>query len=160
MKKGVLIVSVLLAVLVVGGIYFFLQNSSNNQTSNQATGTINNSNQIAVGEPNPTADETSSDASTPKSYDIEISGYSFLPSTLTINVGDDVTWTNMDSAPHTVTSDSGSELNSGTLSGESSGGYYSSPTSGGTYSHTFSSAGTYAYHCNLHASMKGTIVVE
>ncbi|MEK6917789.1 MAG: plastocyanin/azurin family copper-binding protein [Nanoarchaeota archaeon] len=54
----------------------------------------------------------------------------------------------MDSAPHTVTSDSGSELNSGTIS------------NGGVYSHTFNTAGTYKYHCAFHTSMKATVIVQ
>ncbi|HTZ41834.1 MAG TPA: plastocyanin/azurin family copper-binding protein [Candidatus Omnitrophota bacterium] len=31
---------------------------------------------------------------------------------------------------------------------------------GGTYSHTFAAAGTYSYHCSIHPSMKGTIIVQ
>ncbi|MDO8528533.1 MAG: cupredoxin family copper-binding protein [Nanoarchaeota archaeon] len=78
---------------------------------------------------------------------VKISNFAFSPSTLTINVGGKVVWTNMDSAPHTVVSDSGNEISSSSLS------------NGGTYSHTFNTAGTYDYHCSIHPSMKGTIVV-
>lgn len=57
----------------------------------------------------------------------------------------------MDAAPHTVTSDVGSvknELDSPTLA------------KGYTYSHTFNEIGTYAYHCSIHTSMKGKIIVD
>jgi len=86
-------------------------------------------------------------SSNPQSYDIEIKSFSFTPSTLTIKKGDSVTWKNEDSAPHTIDSDSGTELNSLTLS------------NGQTYSHTFNTVGTFAYHCNVHPSMKATITV-
>ena len=80
--------------------------------------------------------------------DIEISGFAFNPSELTINKGDTVIWTNKDSASHTVSSDSGSELGSGMLS------------NGQAYSHTFDSAGTFEYHCSVHPSMKAKIIVR
>jgi plastocyanin len=39
---------------------------------------------------------------------------------------------------------------------------FSSPTlaTGATYQFTFTHAGTYAYHCSIHPSMKGTIIVQ
>ena len=79
---------------------------------------------------------------------VNIAGFAFSPSTVTINVGDSVQWENKDSASHTVTSDSGSELDSPTLS------------KNGVYSHTFTKAGTFAYHCTLHPGMKGTVIVK
>lgn len=79
---------------------------------------------------------------------VNIQDFAFAPSTMTVKVGTAVTWVNLDSAPHTVVSDSGSEISSGTLS------------KGQTYSHTFNTPGTYAYHCGVHTSMKGTVVVE
>jgi len=79
---------------------------------------------------------------------VSIKDFAFDPATVTVNVGAAVTWVNQDSAPHTVTSDSGGELSSGTLS------------NGQSYSHTFNAKGTYTYHCGIHRSMKGTVNVE
>ena len=81
-----------------------------------------------------------------QSNSVTISNYSFSPQTLTIKIGTTVTWTNKDLAKHTVTADDGS---------------FESPFfgQGGTYSHTFSEAGTFAYHCSPHPYMKATIVV-
>ena len=73
--------------------------------------------------------------------------YSFRPGTITINAGDSVTWTNSSDAPHTVTSDSGSELASSELDEDQ------------TFSHTFDSTGTFAYHCTIHDYMTGTVKV-
>jgi plastocyanin len=73
--------------------------------------------------------------------------YFFGPQTQYANVGETVTWTNGTDAPHTVTSDSGSELASGNLA------------DGDTFDHTFAAEGTFAYHCTIHSYMKGKIIV-
>jgi amicyanin len=83
-----------------------------------------------------------------KTISIDISGFAFKPSNVNINKGDTVVWTNKDSAPHTVTSVSGDELDSQIMGG------------GQTYNHTFQTAGTYPYYCTLHPSMKAKIKVE
>jgi plastocyanin len=80
---------------------------------------------------------------------VQISGYEFSPSSITIKVVDTVTWTNMDATPHTVTSDTGNELDSPILA------------SGSTYSHIFKSSGNYDYHSSLDQNlMKGEIIVQ
>lgn len=80
------------------------------------------------------------------------SSFAFSPATLTIKVGTTVTWTNMTQAPHTVTSDDGKSFDSGS----------SNPiaASGGTYRFTFTKAGTFTYHCQIHPFMKATIIVQ
>ncbi len=78
---------------------------------------------------------------------INISGFAFDPPTLTVKEGTTVTWTNNDPTIHTVTSDTG-VFDSGDLA------------QGATFSYTFTTAGTYAYHCTPHhARMSGTIIV-
>ena len=64
-----------------------------------------------------------------------------------MNVGGAVTWTNGSDAPHTVTSDSGSELGSATVN------------PGKTFSHTFAATGSFHYHCTIHTYMVGKVVV-
>ena len=79
---------------------------------------------------------------------VSIANFAFSPATLTVKVGTTVTWSNTDSATHTVTWADGSPA-SGSL------------TVGGTaYTRTFDSPGTFAYACGIHAAMKGTVVVE
>lgn len=73
--------------------------------------------------------------------------YMFTPATLSIHVGDSVTWSNGTDAPHTVTSDSGTELASSTIA------------AGASFSHSFLSTGTFAYHCTIHTYMTGKVVV-
>lgn len=77
---------------------------------------------------------------------VDIANFAFSPATLTVKVGTTVTWTNQDSAAHTVTSDTGL-FDSGNM------------PQGKSFSYTFTTAGTYAYHCTYHAMMKGSIVV-
>lgn len=71
----------------------------------------------------------------------------FEPGTVTIKAGESVTWTNLDSANHTVVADNG-EFKSGDLA------------DGATFSFKFDTAGTYAYHCGVHPPMTGTVIVR
>jgi plastocyanin len=80
--------------------------------------------------------------------DVTISGFAFNPDTITIPKETSVIWTNMDTAPHTIVSDTGSEIDSNSIA------------KGETYVHTFNTPGTYTYHCGIHPSMKGTVIVE
>ncbi len=83
----------------------------------------------------------------PQTHSVSINNFAFSPNSLTINAGDTVVWTNNQGVPHTITSDSGSELASSQIQ------------SGQTYSHTFSTPGTFNYHCSIHTTMKASITV-
>jgi plastocyanin len=78
---------------------------------------------------------------------IEIKDFAFNPPTIEVAAGTTVTWTNNDSAPHTVTQDGGG-FQSGRLD------------QGQTFSFTFDTPGTYEYHCEFHPNMHGTVVVQ
>jgi plastocyanin len=94
-----------------------------------------------------TTSTTSGTASTSASgTDVTIQSNSFNPDSLTIKVGETVTWTNKDSYAHTVTSDNG-VFDSGNIA------------SGATFSFTFNTEGTYSYHCSIHTSMTAKIIV-
>lgn len=76
----------------------------------------------------------------------------YVPSIITINKGESVTWKNEDSAFHSVTS-----------------GFYDEPTelfdSGyldpyQTFSFMFEASGTYDYYCTLHPWMAGQVIVN
>lgn len=75
---------------------------------------------------------------------VSIVDYNFQPGSVTVNVGESVTWTHKGTATHTV---SGNGFDSGNL------------TTGQMYTYTFSQAGSFAYHCNIHPSMTGTVNV-
>ena len=78
---------------------------------------------------------------------VTIENFAFDPADLTVSVGDTITWSNKDSAAHTATADGGS-FDTGTIA------------AGSSKSVTFSTAGTFAYHCKIHASMTARVVVE
>jgi len=86
--------------------------------------------------------------SSPGTAAVAIQNFAFSPATLTVTVGTKVTWTNKDSATHTVTSLQGNVLNSGNIA------------SGGTFSFTFSQKGTFDYQCAIHTSMTGKVIVQ
>ncbi len=92
--------------------------------------------------PSPTSNPTGSGET-----NIEISGFAYNPESITISVGTTVRWTNHDSVPHTVTSDT-NLFQSGNLA------------KGATFRYTFTNTGTFDYHCEMHPSMKGTVIVE
>jgi plastocyanin len=78
---------------------------------------------------------------------VSISGFAFQPGTVTVRVGDSVTWTNNDAVAHTADADNGS-WETGSIAG------------GAGASVTFRSAGTYGYHCDFHPEMTGRVVVQ
>jgi plastocyanin len=94
----------------------------------------------------PTPKPGTQPTSTSTQAEITITNFAFNPQSLTVKAGTTVKWTNQDSAPHTITSDAG-DWDSGSLG------------KGQSFSHTFAQAGTFTYHCTIHPSMKGTIVV-
>ncbi len=102
---------------------------------------------MATATPTPAASPTAGSTPTAAASgdQVTISGYAFDPATLTVAVGTTVTWTNVDTVAHTVVFDG---FQSGSLA------------KGATYSHKFDTAGTYAYVCSVHPSMKGTLIVK
>jgi plastocyanin len=73
----------------------------------------------------------------------------FSPATITVPAGTTVTWKNNDAYAHTSTSDTG-VWDTGNVA------------AGASTTTTFSTAGTFPYHCTYHAAMgmKGTVIVQ
>jgi len=80
---------------------------------------------------------------------VTIQNYAFNPAAITVQPGTTVTWTNMDTVDHTVTSvgTSPASFDSRTLH------------PGATFQYTFNYAGTYTYGCTIHTFMRGTVTV-
>ena len=78
-----------------------------------------------------------------QTHNIEITEIAF-PTNPPIAKGDTVVWTNRMGMDHTVTADDG-EFDSGHLNTNQS------------FSRTFEAAGAFAYHCDIHNFMKGTV---
>jgi plastocyanin len=78
--------------------------------------------------------------------EVSMANFKFSPAELTVKVGTKVTWTNTDSAGHTVTASDGS-WDSGNLS------------QGQSFSMVFNKVGTVDYKCTFHPGMVGKIIV-
>ena len=150
MSKTKVIVFIIIALILVAGIVYFFSASSKPAVSNSNPESQNTNPSESGQNPssNTAQEQTPPSQSQQKTYEIQIKSFAFNPGTLTINKGDSIVWTNTDSASHTIISDSGSEVSSQSLS------------TGQSYSHTFNTAGTYAYHCSVHPSMKASIIVK
>ena len=79
---------------------------------------------------------------------VTLANFAFSPASLEIKVGDTVTWINKDEVTHTVTGDTAGIFDSGNLA------------TNATFSYTFTSAGTFKYHCLPHPYMTGTVIVK
>ena len=77
----------------------------------------------------------------------------FSPADITINAGDTVSWDNIDTAAHTVTSGSPADGPSGVFDS-------SLLMASATYAFTFEDAGNYDYFCMVHPWMVGTVSVS
>ncbi len=73
--------------------------------------------------------------------------FAFDPPTITVPVGTKVIWTNAGPTEHTVADRAGTWGSDALHPGDS-------------FSHVFTTAGTFAYHCTLHALMDGTVIVR
>lgn len=84
-------------------------------------------------------------ATASKAKKVSIVNFTYKPGKLTITRGTKVSFSNADSAPHTAT---GKGFDTGRIS------------SGKTKSVKFGRRGTFSYHCTIHPSMHGKIVVK
>ena len=141
MNKKVIYAGILLAVVAIGvGIYFaYTKKPASTGAISTPAPVSENSGRIKILPP--------SQVPISSSTEVSILNFEFNPTQLIVRVGSTVTWTNNDKVIHTVTSDVGSEMNSGPIK------------PGSTYSHVFDSAGTFIYHCTIHPNMIGNITV-
>lgn len=78
---------------------------------------------------------------------VSIANFAFDPAQITVAAGSTVAWTNNDSVPHTVTAQDGA-FDSGILD------------PGASFSWTFAQPGSFAYLCQLHPQMQGSVSAE
>jgi plastocyanin len=81
-----------------------------------------------------------------RSEKVEIIEFTYQPDPVVVQAGGKVTWQNQDAAPHTATADDGS-WDTGTIE------------KGKIGSESFKEAGTFAYFCEIHPDMRGTVEV-
>ena len=78
---------------------------------------------------------------------VTINSFKFFPSEVKVKSGETVIWKNEDSAAHTV------EFDKGTFTSDEL-------AKGDMVSFKFDKTGTFTYHCGIHQSMQGTVLVE
>ncbi len=81
------------------------------------------------------------------SVEVKIDNFSFAPTSLTVRVGTQITWTNRDDIPHTVVED-GKLFKSKVLDTDEK------------FTFTPAKPGTYKYYCSIHPKMTAQVVVE
>jgi plastocyanin len=135
MSRSTLVAVVVIVVVIIGGIVALTHKSN---PSNPAPATTNST----------SSNSNTNQASTTGSIDIK--NMTFTPSQITVAKGGTVTWTNNDNTTHTVIDDLSN------VGGPSSGDI----APGSSYSFTFNKTGSFQYHCSIHPSMRGTIVVK
>ena len=82
----------------------------------------------------------------PAAATVEGKGFAFQPPVVSVASGSTVEWRFDDGfSPHNVVG---------------GGGLRSGDHTKGTYRHTFTTAGTFAYDCDIHPWMRGTVIVS
>jgi plastocyanin len=79
---------------------------------------------------------------------VAIKGFAYAPADLTVVKGTAVEFPNEDGSPHTATSEDSGAFDTGTIE------------PGKSAELTFDETGSFAYYCQFHPFMKGTIIVE
>lgn len=128
-----IVIYAVIGLVIYGAVYYFLFANKGNY----------NSNSNSYVQPPQTTQATVAPVA---KNAIQITNFKFSPDTLTVKVGDKVTWTNNDSAGHSATADD-SSFDTGVLA------------TGQSATVTFNKPGTVSYHCSVHPMMKGTIIV-
>jgi predicted secreted protein with PEFG-CTERM motif len=104
----------------------------------------------------PPAFADNASVSTPQGTSVpgcETTNECFMPYEVKVGVGDEVTWSNDDSAAHTVTAGSAADGPSGVFDS-------SLFMAGAAFSHKFEAEGEFPYFCMVHPWMSGIVTVQ
>ena len=107
---------------------------------------------MATGKPAASSDVVTVEMAKGSGSDSKCGDKCFIPNNANVKVGGTVTWKNVDSAAHTVTSGKAA----------TSDGIFDSGMimAGNTFPQKFDKAGTYDYYCMVHPWMMGKVVVS
>ncbi|MFH1235309.1 MAG: plastocyanin/azurin family copper-binding protein [Parcubacteria group bacterium] len=105
-----------------------------------------------------TTNTASPNTNTTSNQSVIVTASGFSPQTVTISVGQSVTWMNSDNRPHYVAPDEHPSHTAypGIWEDDGSGNISSEEL----YAVRFNTAGTYTYHDHLNSSLTGTVVVQ
>ncbi|MFH0740226.1 MAG: cupredoxin domain-containing protein [bacterium] len=143
MNKISIVVIILVLVILAGGIYYF--SASKKAPVVRATNNLPAANNTPTPEISPALPTASTTEPTAQVTEVVIKKLAFEPAQVQVKIGEEVKWTNQDSENHTVMGD----------------GFGSQQlTKGQSFSRAFGEAGSFNYHCSLHPSMTGKIIVS
>jgi len=121
----------------------------------------------ACGGSSPTSAGGGGNGNPPPAATVTMAEYRFSPETLRVALGSVVSWSNGGTTQHTSTSDAAGVWNSSAIAppGPPPATCPYPPcgnTPGGSFQFTFSTAGTYPYHCMFHDTlgMRGVVIVS
>ena len=146
MSRNAVITAVVILVLVAGGWFLTRPKPTTTPAVSQSTQESSSSESATP--------DASSGAMMQEKSDVTITASGFAPQTITVKVGDSVTWMNSDTENHTVHSaphpvhTAYPPLNLGVIK------------NGESKSLTFPTAGTYKYHDHLNPSLIGSVTVQ
>jgi plastocyanin len=83
--------------------------------------------------------------SPPKTYNVAIKGFKFVPEKLEVNAGDTIVWKNEDIVPHIVAADKFKSKSMDT---------------GESWTFKTKQKGDFPYICRFHPTMKGELIVH
>jgi len=149
--KKIVFISLLLGLIIFSGCGVqkkvqinssdVLDKNKTNQNSNKE----NNNNVKKNNGANVNSNDNNNIVDKNKVNEVEIKNFLFTPQNLKIKKGETVVWTNVDPVPHLIKADTFSSEN--LLANQ-------------RYSYKFENIGTYEYHCAIHPSMIGEVIVE
>jgi len=153
-NQRLIIAAVVVVVLVIGAAIILAKSNTSKTASLSSSPSVAASASMSMAPtttptPSPTAAVISETPLPPSATpNVTIQAYAFIPQQITVKAGTKVTWTNTDTVGHTITETDGQPgPASGTLS------------KGQSYSFTYTTAGTYQYHCSIHSEMTGAVIV-
>jgi plastocyanin len=139
MRRSSLIAIIIVIIFIAAGALALTHESNtSNPSMNTSQKSANNNS------------TNSNSSNQPATGTIDIKNMMFTPSQITVAKGGTVTWTNNDNTTHTIVDDLSN------VGGPHSGDI----APGSSYSFTFTKTGSFQYHCTIHPSMRGTIVVK
>lgn len=148
------IIGIIVAVIILGGgaALFAANHNSGSDNQTNSTSSTNQTDQsmngMATNNTTTPSTKTPSAETPATTSSVVIENFAFSPANITVKKGTTVSWTNKDSATHTVTeNDSQTGPDSGNLA------------TGKSYSFTYSTVGAFKYHCAIHPNMVGTVTV-
>lgn len=142
MKKAWIAIVLVAAIVLAGGMWWFLTNKATAPSAPTVQDTT----------PSGTSQDTAPDSDVRSgTVTIDIKNSAFSPASVKVKKGTKVVWTNQDSVRHNVVAD-GSNTNGLPTENSLIG-------NGETYTFTFNTAGTVKYHCMPHPFMTATVEV-